>query len=266
MIGKHFKPSKGVFRETTGVLAVAVMSFAALSFLVIMAFVEPPASRPLYERFPEAGPALSKYAPNKLPEGAEIGYGRHIVSAVKEMGLSLEQFDEWMAAHPGSAIKHIRYMPEPMQRDCANIALFIRKYNPKIDKKTAWREAAALVHYSGKYGVPSALTTAVAQAESAFNPNAISSKGACGVMQVMWGTHNGLLRSNGIQAAPGNNPLADPEYSIAAGCLLLSRYIRAYGSLQKAIDRYYGGTSASYRRKININIAKLMTHQSKLFD
>jgi soluble lytic murein transglycosylase-like protein len=227
-----------------------------------------PGPRLHHPRFPEANSILSRYTPNKLPEGAEIGYNRHVMSAVREMGISLDQFDEWIAAYPGSAIKHLRYMPQSMQKDAANIALFIRKSNRKIDKKTAWREAAALVHYSAKYGVPSALTTAVAQVESTFNPNAVSSKGASGVMQVMWGIHNGLLRSNGIHPSPGNknNPLADPEHSIAAGCLLLSRYIRAYGSMQKAIDRYYGGTSATYHRKINVNIAKLMTHQSKLFD
>jgi soluble lytic murein transglycosylase-like protein len=185
---------------------------------------------------------------------------------MKKMGLSLDNFDAWMAEHCESAIKHIKYMPPSMQKDVASIALFIRKSNYRIDAKTAWREAAALVHYSGKYGVPSVLTTAVAAAESTFNPNALSSKGASGVMQVMWNIHNGLLQSNGIRAAPGKNPLADPEHAIAAGCLLLSRYIRASGSVQKAMDRYYGASSANYRRKINVNIAKLMTHRSGLFD
>jgi soluble lytic murein transglycosylase-like protein len=185
---------------------------------------------------------------------------------MKEMGLSLDSFAAWTAEYPGSAIKHIKYMPESMQRDVASIALFIRKSNGRIDRKTAWREAAALVHYSAKYGIPSALTTAVAKTESSFNPDAKSSKGASGVMQVMWNIHNGLLRSNGIHASPGGNPLSDPEHSIAAGCLLLSRYMRAYGSVQKAVDRYYGATSTAYRKKINVNIAKLMTHQSNLFD
>jgi soluble lytic murein transglycosylase-like protein len=248
------------------VFFVTIMPFIALPFLIVSEFLKLPERRPLYLRFPKANSILSNYAPNKLPSGAKIGYNRHVLSAVKEMGISLDQFDEWMAAYPGSAIKHLRYMPEAMQRDAASIALFIRKSNSSIDVKTAWREAAALVHYSAKYGVPSALTTAVAQVESTFNPNAVSSKGASGVMQVMWRIHNNLLRSNGIHPTPGKNPLADPEHSIAAGCLLLSRYIRAYGSVQKAIDRYYGGTSATYHRKINVNIAKLMTHQSKLFD
>ena len=266
MADKHSRPSDGTFFRTMGVFFVTIMPFIALPFLIVSEFLELPGRKPYHLRFPEANPILSRYAPNKPPSGAEIGYSRHVMSAVKEMGISLDQFDEWIAAYPGSAIKHLKYMPESMQRDAANIVLFIRKSNCNIDKKTAWREAAALVHYSAKYGVPSALTTAVAQVESTFNPNAVSSKGASGVMQVMWEIHNGLLRSNGIQPSPGNNPLADPEHSIAAGCLLLSRYIRAYGSVQKAIDRYYGGTSANYHRKINVNIAKLMTHQSKLFD
>jgi soluble lytic murein transglycosylase-like protein len=163
-------------------------------------------------------------------------------------------------------IKHIKYMPVTMQKDVANIAVFIRKSNYRIDEKTAWREAAAFVHYSAKYGVPSALTAAVAQTESTFNPNAVSPKGAAGVMQVMWRVHNGLLQSHGIQATPGTNPLADPEHAIAAGCLLLSRYIRASGSVRKAMDRYYGASSVSYYKRINVNIAKLMTHKAKLFD
>jgi hypothetical protein len=243
-----------------------IMPFLVLPFLILSEFISVSDDKPLYVRFTDDDPVLSRYAPNRLPLGAEIGYSRYVVSAMKEMGLVLDHFDVWTAEHEGSAIKHIKYMPDTMQKDVASIALFIRKSNFRIDAKTAWREAAALVHYSAKYGVPSALTTAVAQAESTFNPNAMSSKGAAGVMQVMWRVHNGLLQSNGIHATPGANPLADPEHAIAAGCLLLSRYIRASGSVQKAMDRYYGGSSISYYRRINVNIAKLMTHKAKLFD
>jgi hypothetical protein len=248
------------------VFFAVVVPFVALPFLVVSEFIHAPRTAPLHVRFQDAAPVFSRYSPNQFPDGTEIGYSRYIVSAMREMGLRLDDFDAWIAEHSESAIKHIKYMPSSMQKDVASIALFIRKSNGRIDAKTAWREAAALVHYSGKYGVPSALTTAVAAAESTFNPNAVSSKGASGVMQVMWNIHNGLLQSNGIRAVPGRNPLADPEHAIAAGCLLLSRYIRASGSVQKAMDRYYGASSANYRRKINVNIAKLMTHRSSLFD
>jgi soluble lytic murein transglycosylase-like protein len=263
---KHAKPAEYGFFKTIVVFFAVAVPFIALPFVVLSDFIHVPATKPLLERSEQASPVFSRYSPNQFPGETEIGYSRYVVSAMKEMGLSLDHFSAWISEHRESAIKHIKYMPSSMQKDVASIALFIRKSNHRIDEKTAWREAAALVHYSGKYGVPSALTTAVAAAESTFNPNALSSKGASGVMQVMWNIHNGLLRSNGIQAMPGKNPLADPERAIAAGCLLLSRYMRAYGSVQKAIDRYYGANSANYRRKINVNIAKLMTHRSNLFD
>jgi hypothetical protein len=245
---------------------VTIIPFIVIPFLVASEFITAATRAPSRAAAADTHPALSRYAKGNLPPSAEIGYGYSVVTAMKEMGLSLDHFDAWISEHPGSSIKHIKYMTNSMQRDVAGIALFIRKSNRRIDEKTAWREAAALVHYSAKYGVPAALTTAVAAAESSFNPDAVSSKGASGVMQVMWNIHNGLLRSNGIQGAPGRNPLSDPEHAIAAGCLLLSRYIRAYGSVQKAMDRYSGASSSSYRHKVNINIAKLMNHQAGLFD
>jgi soluble lytic murein transglycosylase-like protein len=156
-------------------------------------------------------------------------------------------------------------MPAVSQRYVASTAIFIRKSNPRVDAKTAWREAAALVHYSAKYAVPYALTTAVAKVESTFDPDVVSSKGASGVMQVMWGLHWRLLQANGITPTPGSNPLADPEKAIAAGCLLLSRYIRAYGSVNSAMERYYGSSSENYQRKVNKNIASVMNHHSQFF-
>jgi hypothetical protein len=243
------------------------MPFIVLPFFLVPEFVKLSSEKYAYgPQFSDVNSVLYEFAPNQLPKGAKIGYDSSVVKVIKDMNLVLDHFDLWIAEHPGSALKHLKYMPEPMQEDVASIALFIRKSNFKIDAKTAWREAAALVHYSAKYGVPSALTTAVAQAESTFNPDAVSSKGASGVMQVMWKIHNGLLQSNGIYATPGKNPLADPEHAIAAGCLLLSRYIRAYGSVQKAMDRYSGMSSTAYQRKINVNISRLMSHRSKLFD
>ena len=266
MTGKHARPSNPTLFKTMATFFATIMPFLVLPFLIVSEFISISGRGAIDVRFPDEDVVLSRYSPNKLPVGAKIGYSRYVVSAVGEMGLSLDHFDVWAAEHPGSVIKHVKYMPDAMQRDVASIALFIRKSNYRIDAKTSWREAAALVHYSAKYGGPSALTTAVAHVESTFNPNAVSSKGASGVMQVVWRIHNGLLQSNGIQATPGENPLSDPEHAIAAGCLLLSRYIRASGSVQKAMDRYYGGPSEGYYKRVNGNMARLMTHSANLFD
>jgi soluble lytic murein transglycosylase-like protein len=208
--------------------------------------------------------SASRGSSQKILQRAQIGYDVSVLRAMREMNLVFDHFDSWMEQHPGTALSSVMFMPAAMQRDVASTALFIKKANNRIDAKTAWREAAALVHYSAKYGVPAVLSTAVAHVESTFDPDALSPKGASGVMQVMWKLHERLLSSNGIHATSTKNPLSDPERAIAAGCLLLSRYIKTYGSLRAAIDRYYGCSSASYQRKVNRNIADIVNHRAKL--
>jgi hypothetical protein len=210
-------------------------------------------------------PRQSCVSLNQIGRGLNVGYDTSVKRALRGMGLRTANFDEWIAQHPGTALSHLRYMPVTSQQFVASTAVFIRKSNSRIDAKTAWREATALVHYSAKYAVPYVLTTAVAKVESTFDPDAISSKGASGVMQVMWELHQQLLKANGITPAPGANPLADPEKAIAAGCLLLSRYIRAYGSVSNAMERYYGTNSETYQRKVNRNVASVINHHSQFF-
>jgi hypothetical protein len=263
MIGKRLRKPSQEFLKAASVFVAAAAVCAILPVLLaaLVVKIQPDARNYLGAAFALPGETS---APKTEPPAV---YRACVVSAMRSMGLTTGHFDAWMAQHPDSVIKRIKYMPEAMQRDVAGIALFIRKTNPRIDAKTAWREAAALVHYSDKYGVPSVLSTAVAKVESTFNPDEVSSKGASGVMQVMWKIHNRLLRSHGIKASSGSNPLSDPEHAIAAGCLLLSRYVRAYGSIHAALNRYSGGGgSASYRRKVNMNMRSLMAHRRKLYN
>ena len=116
--------------------------------------------------------------------------------------------------------------------------------------------------YSIKYGVPSNLAVGIAKAESHFNPNAKSSAGALGVMQVMWKVHNGMLRAKGI--APTRDHMFDPERGVEAGVLILSRYITAYGTVQKALNKYYGGIATNYLKKVNKNMAQLKSHSEAM--
>lgn len=187
-------------------------------------------------------------------------YDASVLKTLEKMGLVSDHLDVWMSAHPTSVLRHLRYMPVALQRKVASLTTFIRSQNDRIDHKTAWREATAIVHYSNKYGVSVPLAVGVAHAESRFHPAAQSAKGALGVMQVRWTVHHGLLAANGISS---REQMFDPELGVAAGCLLISRYVKAYGSVQQAMTRYYGGSSFAYMRKVNRNIAKLLNHENK---
>lgn len=195
------------------------------------------------------------------PSAPQPAYDASINTALGKMNLSKETLQKWIDQHPKSALKEIEKMPPARQAKVANIATFIRSVNGRIDHKTIWREAAAIVHLCAKYNISTELAVGVAKAESTFDPTLISKSGARGVMQVMWKYHGGMLQAKGIAASA--EQLSDPERGIEAGVLLLSRYVEAYGSIQNALSRYYGKVSTTYVKKIDRNVAMLEQHSSK---
>ena len=93
---------------------------------------------------------------------------------------------------------------------------------------------------AARSGLPGAFVESVAKAESAFDPKAVSPKGAIGVMQLMPETARSL----------GADP-RDPEQNIDAGTRLLrellikydgdvAKALSAYNAGEKAVDRYQG--------------------------
>ena len=90
--------------------------------------------------------------------------------------------------------------------------------------------------------VPPSLALAVAKVESDFNPNALSSAGARGVMQIMPKT--GRLEF-GVTA----DELWDPRLNIQLGIDFLAQLYRQYGNRwDLALSHYNGGTLRGYGR------------------
>lgn len=112
-----------------------------------------------------------------------------------------------------------------------------------------------------RHGIPPAFLHSVAQAESGYQPKAVSPKGAIGIMQLMPGT------AAQLQADPH-----DPAQNVEAGARHLASLLEKYqGSSAKALAAYnagegavarYGGVppyseTQSYVRKVIENYKKL---------
>lgn len=88
-----------------------------------------------------------------------------------------------------------------------------------------------------RHGIPPAFLHSVAQAESAYQPNAISPKGAIGIMQLMPGT------AAELKADPHN-----PAENVEAGARHLASLLEKYeGSSAKALAAYNAGEGAVAR-------------------
>jgi soluble lytic murein transglycosylase-like protein len=90
---------------------------------------------------------------------------------------------------------------------------------------------SALSTAAARYGVPVSLLNSVAQAESAYNPNAVSPAGAQGLLQLMPATGASL----GV-----TNPF-DPTQNANAGAQYLSQLYAQYGDWGTALIAYNEG-------------------------
>jgi soluble lytic murein transglycosylase-like protein len=97
-------------------------------------------------------------------------------------------------------------------------------------------------YYASRYGVPAELVAALIDVESRWNPRAVSSKGALGLMQLMPET---AWRFGAYQPF-------DPEQNIAAG----TRYVTTlmwefHGDLRLVAAAYYAGDRWVGKRQLD---------------
>lgn len=105
----------------------------------------------------------------------------------------------------------------------------------------------SLTAASQSHGVDNELLKAMVSAESAFNPRAVSHKGAVGLMQIMPAT----ARRYGVQSEPGftvESKLTDPELNIRTGTRYLADLLRLFGGqTELAVAAYNAGEGAVMR-------------------
>lgn len=108
-------------------------------------------------------------------------------------------------------------------------------FNKVLDKNTVRTLEDIFREVSEEYEVPVSLLKAVAQAESDFDVNAVSSCGASGIMQLMPETAKGL----------GVEDVFDPEQNITGGAKMLAYLLVDYdGDTTLALAAYNAGSGA----------------------
>jgi len=139
----------------------------------------------------------------------------------------------------------------PQSKHHALLANFIaqRYYLARDDALSLVRIAH---HAAAKRSLDPVLLIAMMAVESSFNPEAVSSMGAKGLMQIIPEYHPDKF--------PDPETVFDPETNIFAGARILKEYLRQSGDLDNALQRYAGAsadTGMAYATRIYTEVDRI---------
>ncbi|MDT3670394.1 MAG: transglycosylase SLT domain-containing protein [Aromatoleum sp.] len=197
------------------------------------------------------------------------GYLKHEPVAFADVGVSgsgaASETFAVAAAEPVPAVP-VLALKEPVRRSAIVEEVLssemrrVRDYvagRYKVPTKELDPVLAAAEQHGRTSGIDPLLIVAMMAIESSFNPVAVSSMGAQGLMQVIPRYH-----MDKIGDARGKNPLFDPQTNVRVGTQVLAEGLRRFGSLQVALQ-YYGGAlsdpQARYANKVLAMKRRLLT-------
>lgn len=151
-----------------------------------------------------------------------------------DAGLCTLHFDAGRVELPASAILRIEPLPEPDRPPAQPPA------DPRAEAQQARDPRQLVTEAALRHGLPPEFVHAVAWAESGYRPDAVSPKGAVGIMQLMPAT----------AALLGADP-RNPDENVDAGVRflrdLLLRYRSSPNPVRRALAAYNAGPGAVER-------------------
>ncbi|MDR2191843.1 MAG: lytic transglycosylase domain-containing protein [Endomicrobium sp.] len=126
-----------------------------------------------------------------------------------------------------------------------------------------------IAKYSSQYGIDPLLIKALMKKESNANPDAISFKGAVGLMQIMPKTAGEI--ANRLQTPLNENSLKDPEISVMFGAYYLKQLLAYYnGNLILALAAYNAGIGnvdgwTAQNTAVSKNISKIPFKETRRY-
>jgi hypothetical protein len=136
-------------------------------------------------------------------------------------------------------IEKVIYMP---QNDTLVLKEIFRKLVPNLDQVILDAILINTIKYAKEYVLPETLILAIIERESKFNPLAVSSKGAAGLMQVMLKVHQDKLTELKISSAQAMHI----SNNIHLGCIILREYLDDTNDIKQALRKYVGGLHSTY--------------------
>ncbi len=137
----------------------------------------------------------------------------------------------------------------PEQHDCTvdNIVSYLEEQMPRMPEERL-REIATHVYLeSKKRNLDYRLVLAVMKIESNFKGDAVSSKGARGLLQIKPSLGRGIAETLGITWS-GDRTLHEPGNNIKFGVYHLSQLIDDFENLQWALYAYNSGSTRARER------------------
>jgi soluble lytic murein transglycosylase len=133
----------------------------------------------------------------------------------------------------------------------------------RLPEETVEHIAASIHETSTRYDLPPEVILAVIRTESAFDTNALSHKGAVGLMQILPSTAQEIAQELRMEW-PGEDLLRDPSANIEMGAYYLTKLLGQFDDLAVALTAYNHGPG----RVSQLNEAKAelpMEYAEKVF-